>query len=43
MIIVRVLSSFAIWDYPFWKKARSKEELFITSPVTLDIEMDSEI
>jgi len=30
-------------DYPFWKKDRSKEELFISSPVINEIEIDSEI
>jgi hypothetical protein len=43
MIFLRVISSFSIWDYPFWKKARSKEELFISSPVITEIEIDSEI
>ena len=42
-IFLRVTGSFAIWDYPFWKKARSKEELFISSPVMTEIEIDSEI
>ncbi len=43
MIFYRVISSLSIWDYPFWKKARSKEELFISSPVINEIEIDSEI
>ena len=43
MIFIRVVGSFAIWDYPLWKKARSKEELFISSPVIAEIEIDSEI
>ena len=43
MIFLRVAGSFAVWDYPFWKKARSKEELFISSSVINEIEIDSEI
>ncbi len=43
MIFLRVTGNFTVWDYPFWKKARSKEELFISSPVITEIEIDSEI
>lgn len=42
-IFYRVISSLSIWDYPSWKKARSKGELVINSPITIEIEIDSEI
>ena len=43
LIILRILESLPVWDYPIWRKAKSTEELIIRSPVINEIEIDSEI
>ena len=43
MVFLKLTGTLRIWDYPLWKKARSKEEISIRSNVTTEIEIDSKI